>query len=334
MELFGFAVPYGDSLVLAVILFIIGLIFISKGGDWFVDSASFLAEITGIPKFIIGATVVSVATTLPELLVSVRAAAEGSNQMAIGNAVGSVTANTALIMGISLTVLPSVIERKSFAFKGGLLLGSGILLWVLSLGGYLPKWSAFLLWAIFIVFTADNIIDGKAENKPSEKIKSSSGCLAKKIVFFFIGAAAITVGAELLVASGKAIAFKLGISENIVGFTVVAIGTSLPELVTTITALRKKEASLSVGNIIGANIIDLTLILPLCSVLKSDGALPVERTGLVFDFPVCVLVCAVAVLPTVFMGKFKRVQGIILLGLYAAYLLLLILNETGMIAIG
>ena len=108
----------------------------------------------------------------------------------------------------------------------------------------------------------------------------------------------------------------------------------MPELVTTITALRKKEASLSVGNIIGANIIDLTLILPLCSVLKSDGALPVERTGLVFDFPVCVLVCSVAVLPTVFMGKFKRVQGIILLGLYAAYLLLLILNETGMIAIG
>lgn len=334
MELFGFAVPNGDSLILTVILFVIGLIFISKGGDWFVDSASYLAEATGIPKFVIGATIVSIATTLPELLVSVRAAAEGSDQMAIGNAVGSVTANTALIMGISLTVLPSVINRKSFSFKGGLLLGSGILLWILSIKGYLPKWSAFVLWAIFIIFTIDNLIEGKEKDSKAEKLKTDKTQMGKKIAFFIIGALTTVIGAELLVGSGKAIAYKLGISENIVGFTIVAVGTSLPELVTTITALRKKEASLSVGNIVGANIIDLTLILPLCSVLKTDGALPVERTSLVFDFPVCIIACAVAVIPTIFMGKFKRAQGIILLGIYAAYLILLVLSETGVLAIG
>lgn len=333
MELFGFAVPHGDSFILATLLFIIGLIFISKGGDWFVDSASYLAEATGIPKFVIGATIVSIATTLPELLVSVRAAAEGSDQMAIGNAVGSVTANTALIMGISLTVLPSVIDRKSFSFKGGLLLISGVLLWVLSSRGYLPKWSAFVLWAIFIIFTIDNLIEGKTKSEPSVKEKADKKQIGVKILFFIIGALTTVLGAELLVGSGKAIAFKLGVSENIVGFTIVAVGTSLPELVTTLTALRKKEASLSVGNIVGANIIDLTLILPLCSVLKTDGALPVERTSLVFDFPVCVAACAIAVVPAILMGKFKRTQGIILLGVYAAYLLFLVLNETGVLAL-
>lgn len=333
MELFGFAVPHGDSFIVAIALFIIGLIFISKGGDWFVDSASFLAEATGIPKFVIGATIVSIATTLPELLVSVRAAAEGSDQMAIGNAVGSVTANTALIMGISLTVLPSVIDRKSFSFKGGLLMISGVLLWVLSSRGYLPKWSAFVLWAIFIAFTVDNLIEGKTKSEPSDNKKADGREIAVKVAFFIIGALTTVLGAEFLVGSGKAIAFKLGVSENIVGFTIVAVGTSLPELVTTLTALRKKEASLSVGNIVGANIIDLTLILPLCSVLKRDGALPVERTSLIFDFPVCVAACMIAVVPAIVKGRFKRAQGIILLSVYAAYLLFLVLNETGVIAL-
>ena len=140
------------------------------------------------------------------------------------------------------------------------------------------------------------------------------------------------LGAEALVASAKTIASGVGISEAVIGFTVIALGTSLPELVTTLTAIRKKENSLSVGNIIGANIIDTTLILPLCAVINGKP-LPVDRINLVFDFPVCIAACAVAVIPTVICGRFKRWQGIALLGIYAAYMVLLVLNETGAVTL-
>ena len=126
MEFFGFPIfsslEGGMLVAVAAVIFVVGLLLTIKGGDWFVDSASWFAEATGIPKFVVGATVVSFATTLPELLVSVRAAMNGSAQLAIGNAVGSVTANTTLIMGVSLVALAGVVGRKSFSFKGGLFL--------------------------------------------------------------------------------------------------------------------------------------------------------------------------------------------------------------------
>ena len=125
----------------------------------------------------------------------------------------------------------------------------------------------------------------------------------------------------------------MGISETIIGFTVIALGTSLPEFVTTLTAIRKKENSLSVGNIIGANIIDTTLILPLCAVI-GGAALPVETINLVFDFPVCIAACAVAIVPTIIQGAFKKWQGYALLSIYGVYMLLLVLNELNVVAIG
>ena len=169
MEFFGFtlfgSLQEGGLLAVAAGIFIIGLFLTIKGGDWFVDSASWFAEATGIPKFVVGATVVSFATTLPELLVSVRAAMNGSAQLAIGNAVGSVTANTTLIMGVSLIAMAGVVSRKEFALKGGLLLGAIVGLTVLSLSGMLPAWSAFILWAIFLTFMISNVIEGKKGSK-------------------------------------------------------------------------------------------------------------------------------------------------------------------------
>ena len=337
VEFFGFtlfgSLSGGALLAVAAGIFIVGLILTIKGGDWFVDSASWFAEATGIPKFVVGATVVSFATTLPELLVSVRAAMNGSAQLAIGNAIGSVTANTTLIMGVSLVAMAGVVSRKSFSLKGGLFLGAIVGLTVLSLSGALPVWSAFVLWAIFLVFMVSNVIEGK-QGAGAEKAESfEKKEIPAKILFFVLGTASIVFGAEFLVSSGKTIAAGIGISETIIGFTVIALGTSLPELVTTLTAIRKKENSLSVGNIIGANIIDTTLILPLCAVINGE-ALPVDRVNLVFDFPVCIAACAVAVVPTIIQGKFKKWQGYALLTIYALYMLLLILNETGVVALG
>ena len=336
MEFFGFALFTGLSggalFAVAAVVFIVGLALTIKGGDWFVDSASWFAEATGIPKFVVGATIVSFATTLPELLVSVRAAMNGSAQLAIGNAIGSVTANTTLIMGVSLVAMAGVVSRKSFSLKGGLLLAAIVGLTLLSLGGKLPTWSVFILWLIFLVFMVSNVLEGKAGASNEEKAAFEKKEVPSKVIFFIIGIASIVLGAEFLVASGKTIASSIGISETIVGFTVIAIGTSLPELVTTLTAIRKKENSLSVGNIVGANIIDTTLILPLCAVINGSP-LPVDKINLVFDFPVCIGVCAVAVIPTIIMGKFKKWQGYTLLALYAAYMLLLVLNETGVVTL-
>lgn len=337
MEFFGFtlfgSLTGGALLAVAAVLFIIGLVFIIKGGDWFVDSASWFAEATGIPKFVVGATVVSFATTLPELLVSVRAAMNGSAQLAIGNAIGSVTANTTLIMGVSLVAIAGIISRKEILIKGGLLLAAIVGLTFMSMSYALPVWSAYILWAIFIIFMISNLIEGKKGAASEKKDSYDKKDVPKKILFFVIGTAAIVLGAEFLVSSGKTIASGIGISETIIGFTVIALGTSLPEFVTTITAIRKKENSLSVGNIIGANIIDTTLILPLCAVINGQ-ALPVERVNLTFDFPICIAACAVAIIPTIIQGRFKKWQGFALLTIYALYMLLLILNETGAIILG
>ncbi len=336
MDFFGFvffeSLSGAPLLAIAAGFFLVGLVLTIKGGDWFVDSASWFAEATGIPKFVVGATIVSFATTLPELLVSVRAAMNGSAQLAIGNAVGSVTANTTLIMGVSLVAMAGIISRKSFSLKGGLFLAAIVGLTVLSLSGLLPTWSAFVLWSIFVIFMISNVIEGKKGAVGDEIDSHEKKEIPSKIFFFLIGTASIVFGAEFLVSSGKTIASGIGISETVIGFTVIALGTSLPELVTTLTAIRKKEASLSVGNIIGANIIDTTLILPLCAVINGS-ALPVERINLVFDFPVCIAACAVAVVPTIIMGKFKKWQGFALLGIYALYMLFLVLNETGVVAL-
>ena len=337
MEFFGFtlfgSLTGGGLLAVAAVIFVVGLYFTIKGGDWFVDSASWFAEATGIPKFVVGATVVSFATTLPELLVSVRAAMNGSAQLAIGNAIGSVTANTTLIMGVSLVAMAGVVSRKAFALKGGLFLSAIVGLTLLSIGNALPVWSAFVLWAIFLIFMVSNLIEGKKSAALEKKEAFEKKEIPSKVLFFVLGTAAIVLGAEFLVSSGKTIAAGIGISETIIGFTVIALGTSLPELVTTLTAIRKKENSLSVGNIIGANIIDTTLILPLCAVINGK-ALPVERINMVFDFPVCIAACAVAIIPTIIQGKFKKWQGFALLAIYGLYMIFLVLNEVGVLALG
>ncbi len=335
MEFFGYTLfgtlSGGALMAVSAVIFVVGLVFIIKGGDWFVDSASWFAEATGIPKFVVGATVVSFATTLPELLVSVRAAMNGSAQLAIGNAVGSVTANTTLIMGVSLVAMAGAVNRKSFTLKGGLLLAASVGLTLLSLSLELPTWSAYILWAIFLIFMISNLVEGKKASESDEIDSYEKKEIPSKLLFFVLGTAGIVLGAEFLVGSGQTIAKGFGISEAIIGFTVIALGTSLPELVTTLTAIRKKESGLSVGNIVGANIIDLTLILPVCAII--DGkALPVEQMNINFDFPVCIFACAVAVIPTIISGKFRKWQGVALLAIYAGYMACLVLNETGVVS--
>lgn len=311
------------DLLITVLLFAVGIVFVVKGGDFFVDAASWIAEVSGIPKLIIGATIVSVATTLPEMLVSVMAALQGKVDMSIGNAVGSVTANIGLIMALALIFMPGVIKRKDYLIKSILMLSAALLIVLCGLSGEISLLFSILLMVIFVIFLAENVTSAKrtmAEEKNEEKDESLKDrrTVIINIIKFVVGTIGIVWGADLLVDNGSELARIIGISERIIGVTLVAVGTSLPELITTITAITKKQSALSVGNILGANIMDLTLIMPL-SALISGQALPVAATSAMIDLPACMLVGLIAIIPAMIRSKFSRWQGFTLLGVYAAY---------------
>ena len=312
------------SIVLTLLLLALGIALIVKGGDVFVDAASWIAEVSGIPKFIIGATVVSVATTLPELLVSVFAAAEGKVDMSIGNAVGSVTANLGLIMALALLFMPMVIRRKDYSVKFGLMIGAALMIVIFGRGGSFGLLPSILLLLVFVINVVENIVSarrGMSEGSDAEKPARDKKTVIINILKFVLGAAAIVWGADLLVDNGSALALLMGVPERVISVTLIAIGTSLPELVTTVTSIVKKQGSLSVGNIIGANIIDLALIMPVCT-LVSGGALPVTAQIASVDLPACLIIGAVAVVPTLIFKKFSRWQGALLLVLYIAYMVI------------
>lgn len=311
------------ELAITLGLFALGILLVVKGGDYFVDAASWIAEVSGVPKLIVGATIVSIATTLPEMLVSVMAATEGKVDMSIGNAVGSVTANIGLIMAIALICMPGVIKRADYLYKSVfMLLAAGIIV----VCGFMGKVSilfSVILLVVFAAFMFENVSSAVKmmradQNSGKEKTAVTGKVVTINIIKFLVGAAGIVLGANLLVENGSELARFMGVSERIIGVTLVAVGTSLPELVTTITAIAKKQSSLSVGNILGANIMDLTLIMPL-SALVSGKSLPVSATAAMLDLPVCLLVGLVAVIPAMIKSKFTRLQGIILLAIYAVY---------------
>ena len=317
----------GSTPLWIVLFFAAGLICIIKGGDLFVDAASWIAEASGIPKFIIGATIVSFATTLPEMLVSVFAALEGSADIAVGNAVGSVTANVGLIMCLSLVCMECAMSRKQFGVKACLLLAAILVLFAFTRDGQLSIGESVFILLIFAGFIVESLIAARREQgtevaEDAERPAVNGKTIAVNIVKFVVGAAAIVLGAQLLIDNGSAIASLLGVPDAIVAATMIAIGTSLPELVTTLTAIRKKEASLSVGNIIGANIMDLTLIMPLCSLILGKP-LTVENQGMLLDIPACLIICAAALVPALWKGKFQRWIGFLIGGLYVVYLIVM-----------
>ena len=308
----------------AIIMLLLGLVLTVKGGDLFVDAAVWFAEALGVPKFLMGATVVSLATTLPEVTVSLLATVRGSPGIAAGNAVGSVTANLGLILGISLCRAPAPPDRQ---MDGRLFMmaGAAALLGLLALGGAIALPWAPVPLALCAFFLWQSAASGRrhAQARRNRASRPSPGQIAGGAARFVCGAAGIAAGARLLCDYGAALARLCGVPDGVIGATLVAVGTSLPELVTTLTALSRGEGGLSVGNVVGANVIDLTLILPLCA-LANGGRLALPRQSLALDLPFCLMLCAVAVVPPLLTGRFRRWQGAALLGAYGAYVALVV----------
>ena len=382
-----------EKMIINILLFVVGLVMLIKGGDWFVDGAAGVARRFHLPELLIGATVVSIGTTLPEVMVSAQGALAGSGSMAYGNAIGSIICNTALIAAITIAIKPAKTERKALVLPICFFFASAAFyVFVAYFFGEFARWVGITLLCIFIIYIIstilqmkrtpaneiDGIDDASAEaheddeeaTHPSyltlaiealvvlgggaimiyrggifrwiaaamiaifaiyatltivRKIgKQSPLAMLNEIFFMVIGAAVIAGGANLLVDSGTEIASELGVPQTVIALTFVALGTSLPELVTAITSLAKGHGALSLGNIIGANIFNLVLVSGVSTAI-SPFAVPAESrimgmpASLVLDIPVMLGVMLLLTLPALIGKRLYRAQGIALLCIYAAF---------------
>ncbi len=391
-----------SPIVIEVFLFVLGLLCLVKGGDWFVDGACGIAHRFNMPEILIGATVVSIGTTIPEVMVSSTAAlTAGASDMAYGNAIGSIICNTSLIAAVTMTFRPAAVEKQSLKLPIAFFFGAAALyIGVAYATGFFSRPVGIILLAIFAAYMilcvkqalaakndndrsvridgtesgadivrggstdgngdgevigitetpvnpddsrmtddyVENVLRpqqngsdpakagaGSRDNEPDPaKVVSPSRELALNIGRLILGAAVIAVGAHLLVDNGTLIAEAAGIPQSVIALTFVALGTSLPELVTAITALVKGHSDLSLGNVIGANLFNLVLVSGL-AVTLAPFHIPVEKTiagvnaSLVVDIPVMVAVMLIMCLPALIKGRIYRAQGVTLLSIYAAY---------------
>ena len=318
-------------MLIPILLFVLGLILLIKGGDWFVDGATGIAHRFHIPEILIGATVVSIGTTLPEVMVSATSAVSGHGEIAYGNAIGSIICNTALIAALTIAIRPGRADRKSLILPVAFFFAAAaVYVSVAYVFGYFYRLVGVLLLALFALYMFLSVRHAvKKENAPAASDDAPEEAekptpLLKNIIFLVLGAALIAVGADLLVDNGTLIAESLGVPESVIALTFVALGTSLPELVTAITSLVKGHGSLSLGNVIGANLFNLVLVSGVSTVL-SPFAIPGSKlvaginSSLLIDIPVMLGVMLLLTIPTLIRQKLSRVQGIVLLCVYAAF---------------
>ena len=313
---------------ISVLFFALGLVLLIKGGDWFVDGATGIARRFRLPDIIVGATVVSIGTTLPEVMVSTTGALLGQGAMAYGNAIGSIICNTALIAAISVTCNPGPVNVKTMKMPVFFFFTSAVVYCLAAYWlGTFPRWLGIIMLAIFVVYLIANVRQGlRYPEKTAEEAESAkaSRSLSMELVLLVIGAALIAYGANLLVEHGTIIAQKLGVPETVIALTFVALGTSLPELITTITSLKKGHASLGIGNVIGANVFNLVLVSGV-AVTIAPFDVPVgklllgQNASLVLDIPLMLLVMLLLTVPALTKKRLSRWQGITLLCIYAAF---------------
>ena len=321
-----------------VLLFTLGLFLLIIRGNRFVDGATGIAYHFHIPELIVGATIVSIGTTLPEVMVSATSAIGGHGEIAYGNAIGSIICNTSLIAAVTLAVRPGKPDRKALFVPVLFFFGAAAFYSFTAYRfGHFSRTSGFILLAVFLVYMVYTIrhnLPGRASDSPApssasvgeEKSndKTAESSIAMNLLSLVIGAIAIAIGADLLVDNGTLIAQALGVPESVIALTFVALGTSLPEFVTAITSLIKGHSSLSLGNIIGANLFNLVLVSGISITLApfdipQSAMIAGHNASLVLDIPLMFIVMLILTLPVLIRNKLSRIQGIVLLAIYAAY---------------
>ena len=317
-----------------ILLFIVGLVCLIKGGDWFVDGASSMARKFHLPELLIGATVVSIGTTLPEVMVSTMSALSGHGEIAYGNAIGSVICNTALIAAITIAVRPGPVNPQTLRIPVAFFYIAAVIYCVAAYAmGKFTRPMGLIMLTVFLAYMIVNVRSMTADAEEAEESEVPAAKVSKeendvsmgKILLLLVaGAALIAVGANLLVDNGTLIAQAFGVPESVIALTFVALGTSLPELVTAITSLAKGHGALSLGNVIGANVFNLVLVSGVSVtlapfVVPQSAVFMGHNSSLVLEIPVMLLVMSILTIPSLIRGKLTRRQGILLLAIYAVF---------------
>ena len=311
------------NIFIAIALLIVGFVMLTKGADWFVDGSSALAFRLGIPQLVIGLTIVAMGTSAPEAAVSITSALKGNEGITVGNVVGSNIMNILLILGIASVIVPLAVQKSTRMIEIPYMIAITVLFGVLGYTGEMVTrveggilWIAFLIYLGYLLWMAKK---GKEDNEPDEKQKS----LPVQILMILAGLICIVLGSDFVVDGATEIAKVIGISERIIGLTIVAFGTSLPELVTSIAAARRGNADIAIGNIVGSNVFNILFVAGTSALISPV----VFESKFVLDTAVAT---ATAVLLLVCVcnkeSKLKRSGGIIMLAAYAAYFVKLLIG--------
>lgn len=314
-------------MTLVIILFLIGFLLITKGADIFIECTVKIGKKTGISELILGATIVSFATTLPELTVSVFASIDNHTTMSLGNAVGSIICNTGLILGLVAFISPFKVDKKMFFSKSVILLISVIALMILGTNGTITQGDGILLIILLSIYMYSNIksVSGKNKvgglsNKKADSCNNSKTNKRESLkigALFILGLIMMVIGSKLLVDNGVKLASYIGIPQGVISLTVIALGTSLPELVSSLTAIRKNHHGISVGNILGANILNIASVIGISSLIND---LPILAQNIRVDFVFMTILLLTLIIPTIKSSKIYRLQGVVLLGTYIVYI--------------
>lgn len=320
----------------AIAFLIVGLILLVFSADYLVKGAANIAAALGISPLVVGLTVVAFGTSAPELAVSVMAAFEGKADLAVGNVIGSNIFNILVILGISALIIPLVVHRQLIRFDVPVMIFVSVLVYLLSMDGKISRVDGIILFSLVLAYVVFLIRKSRKEGDPGvigeyeqefSKVGQNPKWL-KNIAFVVLGVAGLVIGSDRLVVGAVIIAEHFGVSELIIGLTIVSVGTSLPEVATSIVAALKGERDIAVGNVVGSNIFNILTVLGISSIVSPAG-IAVAKAALDFDMLFMIAV-AVATLPVFFHGyRIGRASGFFFLAAYGAYLAYLILDSTG-----
>ncbi len=318
--------------VLPVLQLVIGIGLLTLGADFLVRGAAGLAERMGLPPLVIGMTVVAFGTSMPEVSVSIGSALIGDGGVALGNVLGSNIFNILVVLGGAAVIQPLIVDRRLVRMDVPIMVLTAVLVLVLSLNGSLGRWEGSILLTLGVVYTILLVRAGlrsNGGNGDGQEATRGAATLPRQIVWIAIGLVLLVVGARLLVESAQVVARDMGVSELVIGLTVVAAGTSLPELATSFVAALRGQRDIAVGNVVGSNIFNALVVLGAAGIASGRQGIPVPVGVLTFDLPVMIAV-SVACLPIFFTGwSISRWEGWVFLGYYGAYLLYLVLSHTG-----
>lgn len=311
------------SIIIQFVLLIVGFVFLIKGSDFFVDGASSIASLLKIPTIIVGLTIVALGTSAPEAAVSITSSLTGSNALAVSNVIGSNMFNILMVIGIAALLGELVMEKQVLEKDLPFLVGI-TLLWAvfIVIGWDITNIEGIILLAIMVAYIAYLVYNTKKSGGATE-VEKPKYSLPYSIIFILVGLAGIVIGGDLVVDSASAIAIAFGMSETLVGLTIVAIGTSLPELVTSLTALRKGENQMVIGNVIGSNIFNILFVLGASSAIS---AIPLN-SGMLIDVILMIFVTVLCFIFGKTQEKYDKKEGAILVILFIAYMAFAILRN-------